>query len=149
MPGFPISFDKVAPDGSTRAARCPYAIKEMRDYLDWCHHNYALDEPEGRYDRPQPMRISRSRERKIWLYQVNDPSGRPWWLIVGTGTSPFYGNAGQSFWRWMWAESQQSTDDPATYVNEIWQQLKRSDRPVDPDRPPTELTSNSGVKLNK
>ena len=45
--------------------------------------------------------------------------GRDWWVVVGSGASPFYGEAGHSVWRCMFAETKQSGEADEHYLDRI------------------------------
>jgi hypothetical protein len=105
MSSFPTAYDQEAAPPTIRATECPYAGAEMAQYLDWCHEHHLVQEPSGSFGAPVFCCTSRDADHTLWLWRVADPKQRTWWLIVGSGRSPFYGETLKLRWRWMWAWS--------------------------------------------
>lgn len=130
MPGFPISWTDVGLQGQTWSETCPYPAAEIRAYLNLCHYHFGLDEPVGEFGFPVVV-AEEVRERcRIWHFHVLDPLGRPWRVIVGTGTSCFNPNDGSELWRWMWAEGQDPDECLEKRVERTWQELRRVAKPT-------------------
>ena len=125
MPGYPIAWDEKRPDLTRSSDACPYSIEEIGSYLGWCHYHFIPGEAPGVYESPRFLLVQTKARRTIWLWQATDPQCRPWWIIVGTGTSPFFGNKGEAFWRWMWADSQSLNQSADDYIENQWRELNK------------------------
>lgn len=61
---------------------------------------------------------------KLWLWEVSDGRGRDWWVVTGTGASPFSGEAARTIWRWQYAETK-SGETGKVYLAKVLSQLRR------------------------
>jgi hypothetical protein len=120
MPGYPVAHDKADPWGKTRSYACPYSPQEMREYLHNCHYHWSRDEEPMEFGQPVFSGERKDETRNMWLWQCDDPLGRKWWIVIGSGRSPM----GAQIWRWMYAQTNESYETPAIYLNHAWRDIE-------------------------
>jgi hypothetical protein len=81
----------------------------MKEYLFTCHYHYATGEEPLRLGEPQYVAELDSRSRHFWLWRVGDQFQRIWYLVIGSGKSPFYMDDRHCH-RWMYADEAEGED---------------------------------------
>jgi hypothetical protein len=100
--GFPIAWDYER-KGDATLVGCPYTPYEMKEYLFGAHYHYATDEEPLELSEPEYVTELDTSRRHFWLWQVGDQSKRTWYLVIGSGKSPFYGDDRHCH-RWLYAD---------------------------------------------
>lgn len=123
---FPIAWDDRSPRGEEIANVCPYSPEDICSYLNTCHYHYATNEPILQFPQPSCVLEYKDSERSLWLWELNDGCGREWWVVVGTGVTPFYRATNETVWRWMYAETKENEEGSETYVARTLRELKEN-----------------------
>ncbi|TPI45222.1 hypothetical protein FJW05_19295 [Mesorhizobium sp. B2-9-1] len=88
MSSFPVHWEEEV-QSLDQPAACPYSIDEIEQYLCWCHDHSKLDEKPMHYKVHGAVAEQTEDERHFWLYRASDEVGREWYVVVGSGKSPF------------------------------------------------------------
>ncbi|SED83244.1 hypothetical protein SAMN05444161_4137 [Rhizobiales bacterium GAS191] len=96
-----------------RADSCPYDRQEIRQYLDSCHNHFVAREPPTSYSVGDLVLEHRGSERSYWLFEATDTEHRRWYVLVGSGLSPF--DKRKCLWRWMYAEANDLDEEPKVW----------------------------------
>jgi hypothetical protein len=111
MPGFPIAWTEKDSEGKTVSNVCPYTPEEIREYLHSCHYHFALDEEPMEFGVPHVVSERRGAGRLMWLWECEDPLGRWWWIVIGSGPNS---------WRWMYADAKEAAETDEAYLDRAW-----------------------------
>ena len=103
MSSFPIAWDQRISDQTIPSAACPYAKDEIEEYLRGCHYHWVLREPPLGFRADGPIHFRQEVGRNYWVFRAVDDLERQWFVVVGSGTSPF--SPTEKMWRWMYAET--------------------------------------------
>jgi hypothetical protein len=129
MVKFPISWEKDGPATACKADGCPYSADEILQSLKSGHYHFCLDEPSIEFQTLELVLERRAEQRNLWLWQVTDDRKWVWWIVVGSGASPFYVEAGQLVWRWLAAETKQTGESDEQYLDRF--RVALSQQPFD------------------
>ncbi|TPI37663.1 hypothetical protein FJW07_18005 [Mesorhizobium sp. B3-1-9] len=88
MGGFPIHWEEEV-ESLDRSAVCPYSVEEIERYLESCHYHWMLDEKPMHYKVHGVVAEGMDGGRHFWLHRASDEVGREWYVVVGSGKSPF------------------------------------------------------------
>jgi hypothetical protein len=103
MSGFPIAWDDRISDQVIPSAVCPYAKEEIEKYLWGCHYDWVLREPPLGFRVDGPILSRQEIGRNYWVFSAVDDLERQWFVVVGSGASPF--DPTTKMWRWMYAKT--------------------------------------------
>ncbi|MGD0151784.1 MAG: hypothetical protein ABSB77_24665 [Xanthobacteraceae bacterium] len=120
MASFPIAWDDGISDQAIPSAVCPYSTEEIQEYLRNCQHHYALQEPPLGFQAAGPILFRQEIGRNYWLFSAVDDLERQWFIVVGSGTSPF--NPGMKIRRWMYAELNELSQMPDEFMDHAYTQ---------------------------
>jgi hypothetical protein len=104
MSGYPTSWTETWTSFDPLSDGSPYTAQEIEDYLAACRSSFQPLEPPFAM---RSLRFVTSRfltSRRFWLWQVIDGGGTEWFVIVGSGASPFYGES-RNLDRWLYAQT--------------------------------------------
>jgi hypothetical protein len=113
---FPFAWNYEQKIGPSDAG-CPYSTEEMREYLFGCHYHYVTGEEPLQLGDPQYVAELDTRHRHFWLWQVGDQFQRTWYLVIGSGKSPFYKDDRYCH-RWLYAEEAEG-QDPHEFLSAV------------------------------
>jgi hypothetical protein len=115
MAGFPIAWDDGIAGQAIPSDVCPYAKVEIEEYLKNCHYHYSLQEPPLGFQAHGPILSRQEVGRNYWLYRAIDDLERQWFVVIGSGQSPF--NSKTKTWRWMYAERNDLKQTPDEFID--------------------------------
>ncbi|MER8764122.1 MULTISPECIES: hypothetical protein [unclassified Mesorhizobium] len=115
MSGFPIHWEEEV-QTIDQLVGCPYSAEEIEQYLWECHYHWKLDEKPMHYKVQGAVAEATEDERHFWLYQASDEIRREWYIIVGTGKSPF--KSTMKMRGWMYAEENVLGLTPDRYLRD-------------------------------
>ena len=94
----------------------------MKDYLYRCHHHLMLDEEPTAFEiAAAPEADLANAERRYWLFEAKDDAKkRQWFVVVGTGKSPF--NPTEKMKRWMYAKTNDDDLSPEEFLNQEYRE---------------------------
>lgn len=119
---FPVAVDYEPAPGPVEAdQRGPYSANELSAYLWRVHYHYVPGEPPLELGDPTLVSELDGRERHLWLWQVGDQSERLWYLVVGSGRSPFVEDD-QHCHRWVSA-AEADDEDPVAFLARVAAEL--------------------------
>jgi hypothetical protein len=118
MSGFPIAWDDGSSDQAIPTSICPYAKEEIEEYLQSNHHRWVLEEPPLGFQVGVPLLHRQEISRNYWLVSAIDELERQWFILVGSGMSPF--NSKEKMWRWMYAERNDLNQAPDAYYDDAY-----------------------------
>jgi hypothetical protein len=120
MSGFPIAWDDGTSDRAIPSKTCPYTAHEIEQYLRGCHYHWVRDEAPSGFAVTGPV-LSRSEAgRSYWLFSARDDREQEWFVVVGSGTSPF--SPHKTTWRWMYAETNDLDQTPDAFMKDAYAQ---------------------------
>jgi hypothetical protein len=126
--GFPIAWEETASLDQLSDV-CPYSLTEISDYLFGNHCHWALDEDPTTFDVSGPCAHRKYSDRRYWLFEARDNARHcQWFVIVGTGKSPF--DPSKRMKRWMYAKT--NDDDlltPDEFLDEEYLEQVAADAP--------------------
>jgi hypothetical protein len=128
MAGYPILWEKTISIDQLSDS-CPYAIGEIEDYLFHNHYHWTLDEEPTTFDVAASHVQIQDAERRYWLFEARDKfKQRQWFVVVGTGKSPF--DPSESMKRWMYAKTNDRGLSAEHFLDEEYEeQLEADARP--------------------
>jgi hypothetical protein len=128
LAGYPIAWEET-PSLDQLSDQCPYSPTEIAEYLFNCHYHWALDEEPTTFDVSGPHAQARDADRRYWLFEARDGiKQRQWFVVVGTGKSPFDPSARMK--RWMYAKTNDDGLSPDQFLDgERREQLAMDARP--------------------
>jgi hypothetical protein len=78
----------------------PYSLVEIEDYLFINHYHWVLSEKSTTFVVSGPHAQKQDADRRYWLFEAHDSAKhRQWFVVVGTGKSPF--DPSERMKRWM------------------------------------------------
>lgn len=120
MAGFPIAWE-TTPSIDQISEICPYSFAEIEDYLFRNHYHWVLKEEPTTFEVSGPHAQKREAERRYWLFEARDRSKqRQWFVVVGTGTSPF--DPSDRMKRWMYAKTNDDDLSPDQFLEEEYRE---------------------------
>jgi hypothetical protein len=124
---FPIAWEET-PSLDQLSDVCPYSLTEISDYLFNCQYHYALDEDPTTFGVSSPCAQRKYSDRRYWLFEARDHSTqRQWFVVVGTGKSPF--DPSQRMKRWMFADTNDEGLSPDEFLDEAYREQLLHDAP--------------------
>ena len=118
MAGFPIAWDDGVSDQVVPSSACPYAEQEVEEYLRSCHYHWALEEPPLEFRVSGLVLFRQEVGRNYWLFSVVDGLDRQWFVVVGSGASPF--DPSKKMWRWMYADRNDLGQTGEEYMDDTY-----------------------------
>lgn len=120
--GYPLAwdYDLEVEVGTFRLFPC--SSEELRQYLDDCR-NSCVDGASWRHPDPRMVSEHEDAERRLGLLEFVDNDGRDWWVVAGTGASPFVGDRGRHTARWVFSEVKPAGLSVADYVAKLVAEL--------------------------
>jgi hypothetical protein len=104
MSSYPVSWTEAWTTFDPESNGSPYTAREIEDYLATCRSSYQPLEPPFAA-RSIRFEVSRSlTTARFWIWQVIEDDGTEWFVVVGSGKSPFYRET-RNLGRWMHAET--------------------------------------------
>src|SRR5215475_6354420 len=104
MTGYPIAWTERWTSFDPSAEGSPYSATEVEAYLVDCHWHYSPKEEPLTISSTQFLMSRMCTTRRFWLWQVYDDLKREWFVVVGSGASPFFGAKGNVD-RWIYAQT--------------------------------------------
>jgi hypothetical protein len=89
MTGYPIAWDYEESGEAAPDQRGPYSAAEMQQYLFVQHYHWSTAERPLELTPPVLLVERDTQGRHLWLWAMQDQTGRIWHVIVGSGRSPF------------------------------------------------------------
>jgi hypothetical protein len=124
MAGFPIAWEET-PSIDQLSDTPPYSLTEIEDYLFWNHYHWVLREKPTAFDVSGPNAQRQDADR---LFEARDSTKRQWFVVVGTGKSPF--DPSKKMKRWMYAQTNDDDLSPDRFLEEEYrEQLAADARP--------------------
>jgi hypothetical protein len=124
--GFPIAFEESA-SFDHFSETSPYSVTEIQDYLFWNHYHWVLREEPTTFDVSGPCSRKEDRDRRYWLFEARNKANREhWFVVVGTGKSPF--DPAERVRRWMYATTNDNNLSPDEFLDEEYRQQIAHDR---------------------
>ncbi|AZO72739.1 MAG: hypothetical protein E5V92_03580 [Mesorhizobium sp.] len=114
MSSFPVHWEEEV-QSLDQSVVCPYSIDEIEQYLWWCHNHWMLDEKPMHYEVRGAVAEQTEDGRHFWLYQASDEVGREWYVVVGSGKSPF--KPSMKMRGWMYGKENVLGLAPEHYLN--------------------------------
>jgi hypothetical protein len=102
--GYPIAWTEQWLSFDPSAKGSPYTPDEIASYLEAVRAQYTPLEPQFATCACTLVATRSLDTRRFWLWDVLDERGGRWWVVVGSGTSPFFGDT-RNMDRWIYAES--------------------------------------------
>src|SRR5262245_19221061 len=103
MPGYPAIWTETWSTFDPQSNGSPYNAREIEEYLVACRSRFQPLEPPFAIHSIR-LAISRSlTPARFWLWQVIEEDGTEWFVMVGSGKSPFYRES-RNLDRWLHAE---------------------------------------------
>ncbi|MFI0845826.1 hypothetical protein [Mesorhizobium sp. IMUNJ 23232] len=102
MGGFPIHWEQEVPSLDWIIGECPFSDAEIEEYLKSCHYHWHLSAPPMSYKVGEIVAERTEDSRHFWLRTASSEAGEKWYVVIGTGKSPF--NEAMKMRRWMYAE---------------------------------------------
>ncbi len=99
MGGFPIHWEQEVPSLDWIVGECPFSDDEIEEYLQGGRH--------------------------FWLRTASNEAGEQWYVVIGTGKSPF--NEATKMRRWMYAEENDLGLTPVAFLLEAIEQQHDAD----------------------
>ena len=125
MAGFPMAWED-AQSIDQLANTCPYSLIEMEEYLFGNHYHWVRQEEPTTFCVNGPHAQREDAERRYWLFEARDQSKqRQWFIVVGTGKSPF--DPCKKMRRWMYAETNDNDLSPDQFLDEAYRQQIAAD----------------------
>ncbi|MBR0697200.1 hypothetical protein [Bradyrhizobium lablabi] len=125
MAMFPIDWEKT-PSIDRLSDVAPYSHIEIEDYLFRCHYHLMLGEEPTAFDIGGPHARRQDAQRRYWLFEARDrTTQRQWFVVVGTGRSPF--DPSESMKRWMYARTNDDGLSPDQFLDEEYREQLAAD----------------------
>jgi hypothetical protein len=104
MPGYPASWTETWAAFDPKSNGSPYTAEEIEDYLVGCRSSFSPLKPPF-VVRSIRFVMSRSlTSARFWLWEVLEEDDTEWFVVVGSGKSPFYRET-RNLDRWLHAET--------------------------------------------
>src|SRR5690242_17122830 len=116
MSSFPIAWEDGASDQPIPSRVCPYTNDEIARYLRGCHYHFVLEESPTTFEVTGPLLSRTDIGRNYWLFSARDGVEQQWFVVVGSGTSPF--SPDKKTWRWMYADTNDLAQTPDEYMKD-------------------------------
>jgi hypothetical protein len=125
MTMFPVVWeDAQSIDGLSDL--CPYSLAEIEEYLFRNHYAWMLREAPTAFAVSGPFALRRDTERRYWLFEACDGfKQQQWFIIVGSGKSPF--NPAEKLKRWMYAKTNDDNLTPDQFLDEEYREQITAD----------------------
>jgi hypothetical protein len=125
MAGFPIAWGETHSLDSL-SELSPYSLSEIEDYLFSNHYHWMHDEPPTIFCVSGPHAEKDVLERRYWVFVARDRAQqRQWFVLVGTGKSPF--DPTKRMKRWMYAESNDEGLSPEEFLDKGYREQLEAD----------------------
>ena len=125
MAGFPIAWEE-APSLDELSELCPYSLAEIADYLFGNHYRWVLGEEPATFAVSGPCAQRKYSDRRYWLFEARDNAKhRQWFVVVGTGKSPF--DPSKSMKRWQYANTNDDGLSPEEFLEEEYREQLAAD----------------------
>lgn len=121
--GYPIAWDYDLEVEVGTSGSCPYSSEELRQYLDDCCNSF-VNGASWRHSDPRMVSEHEDAERRMWLLEFVDDDGRDWWVVAGTGASPFVGDRGRHTARWVFSVVKPAGLSAAVYIAKLVAELR-------------------------
>jgi len=126
MVGFPIFWEEETDELDICVKALPYSDKEIKNYLHESHYHYMLDEEPTTFQTTGPHATKEDGDRYFWLLEARDMlKKRQWFVVVGTGKSPF--DVSKKMKRWMYARTNDNNASPEEFLDEEYDEQIFSD----------------------
>jgi hypothetical protein len=120
MSGFPVAWEETQ-SVDILSDKPPYSLTEIADYLFWNHYNWVLKEKPTTFDVTGPHAEMQVEDRRYWLFEARDQvMRRQWFIVVGTGKSPF--DPSEMMKRWMYAETNDDDLSPDEFLEKEYRE---------------------------
>jgi hypothetical protein len=97
----------------------PYALLEIEDYLFRCHYHWVLTEEPTTFKVNGVVAEKHDLERRYWLFDAYDKKDkRQWFVVVGTGKSPF--DPSKKMKRWMYGCTNDDDISPHEFLEQAY-----------------------------
>jgi hypothetical protein len=104
----------------------PYSLAELEDYLFRHHYHILLEEEPTTFHANGPHAQRHDSERRYWLFEARDRAKqRQWFIVVGTGKSPF--DPSDRMKRWMYAKANDEGLSPDQFLDEEYHEQLEAD----------------------
>jgi hypothetical protein len=130
MRGYPIAWEDRFSDQAIPSDDCPYSVEEIEGYLRNCHYHLSLQEPPLSFRVNGPILSRQLVDRNFWIFGATNDLKQEWFVLVGSGKSPFKSHG--KTWRWMYAEENELGQTPDEYFEDALAQQLSAD--AHPDR---------------
>ncbi len=87
--GFPCAWEDELETPISPADAIPYSDWEIEEYLKTCHCHYCLDESPTQFSSVRMFGSALNAGRRYWGLEASDEGGRKWFVLIGSGVSPF------------------------------------------------------------
>jgi hypothetical protein len=118
MSGFPFAWEDGFSDQGIPSSECPYTNEEIEEYLHVNHYHWVLEEPPIRFRVDGPPLFRQEVGRNYWVFRAIDDLERQWFVLVGSGQSPF--DPDKKVWRWMYAETNDLNQSADAYFDDAY-----------------------------
>jgi hypothetical protein len=125
MGGFPIHWEQEVPSLDWIVGECPFSDDEIEKYLQSCHCHWHLSAPPMSYKVGEIVSEKTEGGRHFWLRTASNEAGEQWYVVIGTGKSPF--NEATKMRRWMYAEENDLGLTPVAFLLEAIEQQHDAD----------------------
>ena len=125
MIGFPTNWEET-PSLDRLSDTAPYAISEIEEYLFGCHYHLVREEEPTTYVVNCPHAFKDYGGMRYWVFEARDRAKqRQWYVLVGTGTSPF--DTSKQMKRWMYAQTNDDDLAPEEFLEEEYSKQVAAD----------------------
>jgi hypothetical protein len=123
--GLPIAWEET-PSLDQLSDTCPYSLTEISDYLFGNHYHFVLSERPTTFGVSGPCAQRKYSDRRYWLFEARDNAKhRQWFVVVGTGKSPF--DPSKRMKRWMYANTNDDDLSPDEFLDEEYHEQLAAD----------------------
>lgn len=120
MAMFPVAWEETTSIDQL-SDKPPYSLTEIKDYLFGNHYHVMLNEKPTTFEVSGPHAQRQDAERRFWLFEARDRvKQREWFIVVGTGKSPF--DPAEKMKRWMYAKTNDDDLSPDQFLNEEYRE---------------------------
>jgi hypothetical protein len=104
----------------------PYAVSEIEEYLFGCHYRWVREEEPTTFVVNGPNAGKDYGGRRYWVFEARDRAKqRQWYVLVGTGTSPF--DTSKQMKRWMYARTNDDDLAPEEFLEREYREQVAAD----------------------
>ncbi len=120
MGEFPIAWEETQSIDQLSDV-CPYSIVEIEDYLFRNHYHWVIREEPTTFKISGPHSQRLDAERRYWVFEARNMTNRQqWYVVVGTGKSPF--NPAERMKRWMYAKTNDEDLPPDGFLEQEYRE---------------------------